>query len=134
MWMVALLLLAAVVVGLAGVLLVWRSPGRPRPFLDERGEPLPGRLGVGTTHETTSVLEGIVLASLRFPELTLGEKVNLWRDKASAGVSAIWSDMGEGAEDPHRGRARGDESPRRPKVSAVAGSSSWTQRRSRCAR
>lgn len=66
--------------------------GVPRAYLQLRDDAM-HRLGVGTTHDMTSVLEGIVLASLKYPELTLGEKANLWRGKASAGVSAMWSDM-----------------------------------------
>jgi pimeloyl-ACP methyl ester carboxylesterase len=30
--------------GLAGLLLCWSHPGQPRPFLDERGRPLPGSI------------------------------------------------------------------------------------------
>jgi pimeloyl-ACP methyl ester carboxylesterase len=41
-------------------------------------------LGIGTTRDMKSVITGLFLPSLRFPEYTLGEKVNLWRGK-------IWS-------------------------------------------
>jgi pimeloyl-ACP methyl ester carboxylesterase len=50
-------------------------------------------LGIGTTHDMRSVLTGIFLASLRFPEYTVGEKLNLWRAKASSGVSSLWDTM-----------------------------------------
>jgi pimeloyl-ACP methyl ester carboxylesterase len=43
MLVVAALLLVAGL-GLAGVLLGWSYPGQPRPFLDERGRPLPGSI------------------------------------------------------------------------------------------
>jgi pimeloyl-ACP methyl ester carboxylesterase len=38
-------------------------------------------LGIGTTHEITSVVTGIFLPSWQFREYTLFEKVNLWRGK-----------------------------------------------------
>jgi pimeloyl-ACP methyl ester carboxylesterase len=41
-------------------------------------------LGIGTTREMKSVVTGLFLPSLRFPEYTVGEKINLWRGK-------IWS-------------------------------------------
>jgi pimeloyl-ACP methyl ester carboxylesterase len=50
-------------------------------------------LGVGTTRGMRSVLRGIILELLQSREYTLGEKVNLWRGKASAGVSSMWSEM-----------------------------------------
>jgi pimeloyl-ACP methyl ester carboxylesterase len=34
----------ACVLGLVGLLLVWSYPGRPRPFVDEHGQPLPGSI------------------------------------------------------------------------------------------
>jgi pimeloyl-ACP methyl ester carboxylesterase len=50
-------------------------------------------LGVGTTHDMTSVLRGVVWPSLSSPHYTLGEKVRLWRGKRSSGVSALWDEM-----------------------------------------
>jgi pimeloyl-ACP methyl ester carboxylesterase len=41
-------------------------------------------LGIGTTHETRSVISGIFLPSWQFREYTLPEKVNLWRGKIAA--------------------------------------------------
>jgi pimeloyl-ACP methyl ester carboxylesterase len=41
-------------------------------------------IGIGTTREMKSVVTGIFLPSLQFPEYTVGEKINLWRGK-------IWS-------------------------------------------
>jgi pimeloyl-ACP methyl ester carboxylesterase len=37
-----------------------------------------------------SIVTGIFLPSLQFPEYTLQEKVNLWRGKATSGVSSLW--------------------------------------------
>ena len=51
------------------------------------------QLGVGTTRDMRSVVTGIILASLRFPQYTLGEKINLWRGKFRSGVSSVWSEM-----------------------------------------
>ena len=51
------------------------------------------RLGVGTTHDMSSVLRGIIWPSLRSPHYTLGEKVKLWHGKFSSGVSALWDEM-----------------------------------------
>lgn len=49
--------------------------------------------GGGTMRQMRSVVSGLFLESLRNRELTLGEKVKLWRGKASAGVSSMWKDM-----------------------------------------
>jgi pimeloyl-ACP methyl ester carboxylesterase len=37
--------------------------------------------GIGTTRDMNSVVTGIFLQSWKFPEYTLGEKLNLWRGK-----------------------------------------------------
>ena len=50
-------------------------------------------LGVGTTHDMTSVLRGVVWPSLASPHYTPGEKVRLWRGKRSGGVAALWDEM-----------------------------------------
>lgn len=34
----------ASVLGAIGLLLFWSYPGRPKPFVDERGDPLPGSI------------------------------------------------------------------------------------------
>lgn len=51
------------------------------------------RAGVGTMRAMGSVAEGLFLASLQNRELTLGEKIGLWRGKASTGVSSMWKEM-----------------------------------------
>ena len=51
------------------------------------------RLGIGTTHDMDSVIGDIFLESLKNREYTLSEKFNLWRGKASSGVSVLWDDI-----------------------------------------
>jgi pimeloyl-ACP methyl ester carboxylesterase len=51
------------------------------------------RLGVGTTHDMTSIVSGILLPSLQFREYTFNEKMNLWRGKAQSGVSVMWEEV-----------------------------------------
>jgi pimeloyl-ACP methyl ester carboxylesterase len=50
------------------------------------------RLGVGTTHDMKSVMTGVFLASWRFREYTLGEKLALWRGKFSSD-KMLWDKM-----------------------------------------
>ncbi len=76
--------LAAAPVTLAG--------GVPMAYLSVRDQAM-HRLGIGTTREMRSVITGIFLPSLRSHEYTLNEKINLWRAKASSGVSPIWREM-----------------------------------------
>jgi pimeloyl-ACP methyl ester carboxylesterase len=51
------------------------------------------RLGIGTTHDMKSVISGIFLPSLKCPEYSLSEKVNMWVGKSRAGISIIWADI-----------------------------------------
>ena len=50
-------------------------------------------LGIGTIHKMNSVVTGIFLPSLQSRDYTLGEKIDLWRGKASSGVASLWDDM-----------------------------------------
>ena len=52
-------------------------------------------IGIGTTGEMESVITGILLPSLRFPEYTLCEKLNLWRGKVQSRSPeyALWEPM-----------------------------------------
>jgi pimeloyl-ACP methyl ester carboxylesterase len=50
------------------------------------------RLGVGTTHDMDSVITGIFLASLRFPEYTVREKWDLWRGRFFSRRFRLWED------------------------------------------
>jgi pimeloyl-ACP methyl ester carboxylesterase len=50
------------------------------------------RLGIGSTRDMDSVITGIFLPSWKFPEYTIGEKVNLWRGKFFS-HAVIWNEM-----------------------------------------
>ena len=71
---------------------VTMTAGTPHGYLRVRDRAMHS-LGVGTTHDMTSVLRGIVWPSLTSPVYTPGEKARLWRGKASSGVSALWDEM-----------------------------------------
>ena len=68
------------------------SAGTPPGYLALRDGAM-HRLGIGTTHDMHSIVTGLLLPSLTFPEYTLREKVNLWRAKRRAGVSPLWPEM-----------------------------------------
>jgi pimeloyl-ACP methyl ester carboxylesterase len=40
------------------------------------------RVGIGTMHDMDSVITGVFIPSLRFPEYTVAEKIALWRGRA----------------------------------------------------
>ncbi|HYA53943.1 MAG TPA: alpha/beta hydrolase, partial [Streptosporangiaceae bacterium] len=71
---------------------VTMTAGTPAAYLRVRDRAMHS-LGVGTAHDMTSVLRGIVWPSLKSPHYTLGEKIQLWRGKRSSGVSALWNEM-----------------------------------------
>jgi pimeloyl-ACP methyl ester carboxylesterase len=71
---------------------VTMTVGTPAAYLRVRDRAMHS-LGVGTTHDMTSVLRGIVWPSLTSPHYTPGEKIQLWRSKHSSGVSALWDEM-----------------------------------------
>jgi pimeloyl-ACP methyl ester carboxylesterase len=48
------------------------------------------RLGVGTTHDMRSVVSGIMLPSLTFPEYTLRERRDLWRGRSFSRSFGLW--------------------------------------------
>ena len=50
-------------------------------------------LGVGTMRNMKNVINGIFLPSLFFNEYSLADKINLWRGKASSGISIIWDEL-----------------------------------------
>jgi pimeloyl-ACP methyl ester carboxylesterase len=50
-------------------------------------------LGIGTTHDMKSVISGIFFPSLKCPEYTLSEKINMWVGKSHAGISIIWANI-----------------------------------------
>lgn len=51
------------------------------------------QLGIGTMRKMKSVVAGLFIPSLLFPEYSMGDKVNLWRAKAASGVSVVWNEM-----------------------------------------
>jgi pimeloyl-ACP methyl ester carboxylesterase len=50
-------------------------------------------LGIGTTHDMKSVITGIFFPSLKCPEYTLLEKINMWVGKSRAGISIVWANI-----------------------------------------
>lgn len=50
-------------------------------------------LGIGTMRNMKDVITGLFIPSLFFKEYSLREKLNLWRGKASSGISIIWNEM-----------------------------------------
>jgi pimeloyl-ACP methyl ester carboxylesterase len=71
---------------------VTMAGGTPDAYLSLR-DPAMHSLGIGTTHDMTSVVSGIFLPSLQSREYTFGEKVDLWRGKSSSGISSLWDEM-----------------------------------------
>lgn len=71
---------------------VTMTAGAPEGYLRVRDRAMHS-LGVGTTHDMTSVVRGIFWPSLSSPHYTPGEKARLWRGKRSSGVSALWDEM-----------------------------------------
>lgn len=49
------------------------------------------RLGIGTTHQMTSVVSGIFMPVMLSRAYTLAEKINLWRGKWSASSTDMWN-------------------------------------------
>ena len=66
--------------------------GTPHAYLALRDEAMHS-LGIGTTHDMDSVINGIFLPSLTSRDYTLIEKVNMWRGKSHSGVSLLWDTM-----------------------------------------
>ena len=68
------------------------ADGVPPAYLELRDRAM-HTLGIGTTHSMRSVFTGIFMPSLLFRGYTPGEKINLWRGKAKAGLSSVWDTM-----------------------------------------
>jgi pimeloyl-ACP methyl ester carboxylesterase len=66
--------------------------GTPREYLRIRDAAM-HKLGVGTMHEMTSIVSGLFIPSLLFPEYTVREKWQLWAAKARSGASVLWDAM-----------------------------------------
>jgi pimeloyl-ACP methyl ester carboxylesterase len=71
---------------------VSRDGGTPPGYLRVRDAAM-HRLGIGTTRTMTSVVAGVFLPSLRFPEYTVMEKAKLWMAKTRGGTSVLWNEM-----------------------------------------
>jgi pimeloyl-ACP methyl ester carboxylesterase len=71
---------------------VTMTDGTPDAYLSVRDEAMHS-LGIGTTHDMKSVINGIFLPSLQSRDYTFSEKVNMWRGKSSSGVSCLWNRM-----------------------------------------
>lgn len=56
-------------------------------------DPAMHSLGIGTTHDMHSVITGIFLPSWQSHDYTLGEKIDLWRGKATSGIASLWDEM-----------------------------------------
>jgi pimeloyl-ACP methyl ester carboxylesterase len=68
------------------------TTGTPEAYLKLRDKAM-HQLGIGTTHDMTSVITGIFLPSWRFPGYTVGEKVNLWRGRAFSRSFGLWDQL-----------------------------------------
>ena len=66
--------------------------GMPAGYVAVRDEAM-HRLGVGTLHTMKNYLQGLFIGSLQTREYTLGEKIQLWRGKFSAGVSPLLGEI-----------------------------------------
>jgi pimeloyl-ACP methyl ester carboxylesterase len=52
-------------------------------------------LGIGTMRNMKNVITGIFIPTLLFKEYSLNDKINLWKGKASSGISIIWNEMSD---------------------------------------
>jgi pimeloyl-ACP methyl ester carboxylesterase len=50
-------------------------------------------LGVGTMRDMKSVITGVFIPSLLFKEYSLKDKINLWKGKATSGISVMWNEI-----------------------------------------
>lgn len=66
--------------------------GTPQAYLEIRDKAM-HRLGIGTTHDMTSVITGIFLPSWRFPEYSIGEKIGLWGGRAFSRSFGLWEEI-----------------------------------------
>jgi pimeloyl-ACP methyl ester carboxylesterase len=66
--------------------------GLSRDYLKLR-DPMMHSMGMGTMHAMHSLVTGLFLPSLAFPEYTVKEKLDLWTAKARSGVSVVWDAM-----------------------------------------
>jgi pimeloyl-ACP methyl ester carboxylesterase len=71
---------------------VTMANGTPDAYLAVRDDAMHS-LGIGTTHDMTSVISGIVWPSLTSREHTLMEKVNIWRGRSFSRGFGIWEQV-----------------------------------------
>ena len=71
---------------------VTMNGGTPDAYLKVRDTAM-HKLGVGTTHDMSSVITGIFLASWRFRGYTAAEKLNLWRGRAFSRGFGLWDEL-----------------------------------------
>lgn len=71
---------------------VTMTGGTPDDYLKVRDTAM-HKLGIGTTHDMSSVITGIFLASWRFRGYTLQEKINLWRGRAFSRGFELWDQL-----------------------------------------
>lgn len=50
-------------------------------------------LGIGTMHDMKNIVKGLFLPSLLFKEYRVKEKIQLWKAKASSGISSVWEEI-----------------------------------------
>src|SRR6266487_3215573 len=56
-------ILLACILGLVGVLLLWSYPGKPQPFVDKNGRPLPGSISEKIHVNINGVEQGMFIKS-----------------------------------------------------------------------
>ena len=64
----------------------------PESYMRIRDEAM-HTLGIGTTHDMKSVINGIFITSLLNREYTIAEKVHLWRGKIFSRSSNLWNEL-----------------------------------------
>jgi pimeloyl-ACP methyl ester carboxylesterase len=68
------------------------TSGTPENYLKLRDKAM-HQLGIGTTHDMTSVITGVFLASWTFPGYTIGEKIDLWRGRSFSRSFGLWEQL-----------------------------------------
>jgi len=115
--LIILSIVQAGILVLVTVLLAWSYPGRPKPFVDQNGAPIPNAIAKKLYLPINGVEQGMfikgkdvnnpVLLYLHggmpdyfltetYPtgleDLFTGEKLDLWRGKAISGIASLWNE------------------------------------------
>src|SRR4051794_13476915 len=61
--LISVSIVLACILGLAGMLLIWSYPGKPKPFVDENGNPLPGSISEKMYVTINGVEQGMFIKS-----------------------------------------------------------------------